>query len=410
MNQLITSSVVAASTSLAVLASGACSRPHAEGSVLPETPPTVAVARVTHGDIAQKLTIAAAFRPFQEIDMHAKVAGYLKSINVDVGDRVQAGQLLAVLEIPELRDEMQQDEARVQHAQQEINRVQADVQRAESVHEVAHLGATRLSSVLKERPNLVAQQDIDEASGRDRVAEAQVATAKASLASAREQLEMAKASQNRTKTLFAYTQITAPFDGVITRRYADTGAMIQAGTSSQTQTMPLVKLSQNARLRLVIPVPESAVSRIRLGAPVELSVQALHKTFIGTVARFANSLNTETRTMHVEVDVSNTNLELVPGMYANASIVLDQAKNVLVVPIEALDRSDTSPRVLVVDHDGRVESRDVEIGLETGDRVGIASGLAAGDMVVVGNRSQLKVGTVVSPKVMPMVPLAEGAR
>jgi len=127
------------------------------------------------------------------------------------------------------------------------------------VHQVAHLSASRLATVLKTRPNLVAQQDIDESSGRDRVAEAQVSTAKAALESAREQLEFAKASQNKTKTLFAYSQITAPFAGVITHRYADTGAMIQAGTSSQTQTLPLVRLSQNSRLRLVIPVPESAV-------------------------------------------------------------------------------------------------------------------------------------------------------
>ena len=128
--------------------------------------------------------------------------------------------------------------------------------------------------------------------------------------------------------------------------------MIQAGTSSQTQTMPLVKLSQNSRLRLVIPVPESAVSRIRLGASVELNVQALHKTFTGTVARFADRLDTETRTMHVEVDVPNANLELVPGMYADASIVLDQAKNVLVAPVEALDRDGhVAARVFVVDRD-----------------------------------------------------------
>src|SRR5262249_14332352 len=156
-------------------------------------------------------------------------------------DRVQKGQLLAVLEIPELQDEMQQDEAGVKRAEEEVNRGQADLERAESAHEVAHLAAGRLSSALKARPNLVAERDIDEAVGRDRVAEAQVATAKATLASSREQLEIAKASRNKTRTLLAYARITAPFAGVITRRYADTGAMIQAGTSSQTQAMPLVK-------------------------------------------------------------------------------------------------------------------------------------------------------------------------
>jgi RND family efflux transporter MFP subunit len=339
----------------------------------------------------------------------AKVSGYLKSINVDVGDRVQVGQLLAVLEIPEVQDEMRQDESSVKHAQDEIVRAQADLERAESVHEVAHLSSSRLATVLKTRPNLVAQQDIDEASGRDRVAEAQVSTAKAALESAREQLEFAKASQNKTRTLFAYTQITAPFAGVITHRYADTGAMIQAGISSQTQTLPLVRLSQNSRLRLVIPVPESAVSRIRLGGSVDLDVQALHRTYTGTVARFADRLDTETRTMHVEVDVTNPGLELVPGMYAVASLVLDQARNVLVAPVEALDRGAMMARVLLVNHDGRVEARDVKTGLESGDRVEIASGLADGDLVVVGSRSQLKAGTVVSPKIMATAAATDGA-
>ena len=153
--------------------------------------PAVAVAQVVRGDIAQSLTIAAEFRPFQEIEVHAKVAGFLKSISVDVGDRVKAGQLLAVLEMPELQDEIKQDEAAVKRASEEINRAQADLERAQSAHEVAHLGATRLAGVLKARPNLVAQQDIDEATGRDRVAEAQVRTAQAALAAAQ------RAARNR---------------------------------------------------------------------------------------------------------------------------------------------------------------------------------------------------------------------
>jgi multidrug efflux pump subunit AcrA (membrane-fusion protein) len=168
-----------------------------------------------------------------------------------------------VLEIPELEDDLRQAEASVQHATQEVNRAQSDLERAQSVRELAHLSATRLTSASDARPNLIARQDIDDATGRDRVAEAQVSTARAALASARQLLEVARANQSKTRTLFGYARITAPFEGVVTHRYADTGAMIQAGTSSQTQTMPLVKLSQNSLLRLIIQVPESAVSRIR---------------------------------------------------------------------------------------------------------------------------------------------------
>lgn len=380
-------------------AAAACSRPEAEVRV-PADAPTVAVAKVTRGDLSQVLTVAAEFRPYQEIDVHAKVAGYVKEIPVDVGDRVRPGQLLAVLEVPELQDELQQDEAAVKRANEEINRAQADLERTQSAHEVSHLASTRLATVGKDRPGLVAQQDLDAAAGRDRVSEAQVSTAKASLAAAREQLEMAKANQSKTKTLFAYSRITAPFEGVVTQRYADTGAMIQAGTSSQTQTMPVVKLSQNNLLRLIIPVPESAVPRIHLKEPVEVRVTSMNRTVSGTIARFADRVDADTRTMRVEVDVPNPKLELVPGMYAQASIALDQARDALTIPVQAVDRVEDKARVLVVTTDHRIAARDVELGLESADRIAVTRGLEAGDLVVVGNRAQLKEGTVVSPKEM----------
>jgi multidrug efflux pump subunit AcrA (membrane-fusion protein) len=239
-----------------LLAVAACSRASARGADQPNAEvPTVAAAKVTRGDIAQVLTVTAEFRPYQEIELHAKVAGYVKNITVDVGDRVQAGQLLATLEVPELEDQLKQDDAAIRRAQEEINRAQADLERAQSAHEVAHLASTRLADVMKARPKLVAQQDIDEATGRDRISEAQVSTAKAAVAAATQQLAIAAADEGKTRTLLGYARISAPFAGVITHRYADTGAMIQAGTSSQTQTMPLVRLSQNSVLRLIIPAP-----------------------------------------------------------------------------------------------------------------------------------------------------------
>jgi RND family efflux transporter MFP subunit len=377
----------------------ACSRPEAEARV-PADLPTVAVARVTRGDVSQVLTVAAEFRPYQEIDVHAKVAGYVKTIPVDVGDRVKPGQLLALLEVPELQNELQQDEAAVKRSTEEINRAQADVERAESAHEVTHLASTRLASVSKERAGLVAQQDLDEAAGRDRVAEAQVSTSKAALAAARQQLAFATANQAKTETLLAYTRITAPFEGVVTQRYADTGAMIQAGTSSQTQAMPVVKLSQNNLLRLIIPVPESAVPQIHVKEPVDVRVQALGRNFPGTVARFADRVDAETRTMRVEVDVPNASLELVPGMYAQASISLDQMKNALTIPVQAVDRVDSKAHVMVVTADHTIATRDVELGLESSDRVVVTRGLELGDLVVIGSRAQLKAGTAVAPKEM----------
>ena len=388
-------SVVAATAFTALAAATACSKPRAATTAIDA--PIVAVAKASRTDLSQTLTLAAEFRPFQEIDVHAKVAGYLKVIYVDVGDRVKAGQLLAVLESPELRDEVAQDEATVRRSREEINRAKADLERAESAHEIAHLASTRLAGVLKSRPNLVAQQDLDDAAGRDRMAEAQVATAKAGLAAAEEQLAVATAAASKTKTLFEYARITAPFAGVVTHRYADTGAMIQAGTSSQTQAMPVVRLSQDDRLRLTIAVPESAVARVRVGEPVEVRVEAVGRTFPGTVARSAARVNPETRTMDTEVDVPNRDLTLVPGMYAYASLALERANGVVAVPIQALDRGEDKTTVLTV-RDGTVERREVKLGLESADRVEIVAGLEPDALVVVGNRNQLRPGARVTPK------------
>jgi RND family efflux transporter MFP subunit len=391
---------VAAAFAAALMPLAGCSQSNAAAAVRALPPPTVAVAKVQRGDVAQTLSVAAAIRPNQEIEVHAKVAGYLKSIFVDIGDRVKAGQPLAVLESPELEDDLREGAADVQRAQDEVKRAQADLDRAESVHEVAHLGADRLSSVLKAQPNLVAQQDIDESLGKDRVAEAQVATARAALAAVVGQLEVARARQMKTRTLLAYLQIAAPFSGVITRRYADPGAMIQAGISSQTQAMPLVRLSENDRVRLVIPVPESAVSHIKLGTPVTLVVDALRKTVVGQVTRFAGRLDSDTRTMPVEVDLDNRSGELAPGMYVTVSLVLEQVRNCLTVPVEALDRSGREPRVLVVTGNRSIEPRRIVIGLEAPDRVEVTRGLAEDDMVVVGPRAQLKEGAQVTPRLV----------
>jgi RND family efflux transporter MFP subunit len=383
-------------------AASACARASARADERKPDAKTVAVVAVTRGDVTQALTIGAEFHAYQEIDVHAKVAGYLQDIPVDVGDHVKAGQLLAVLEVPELQNEEQQDDASITRASEEVNRAQSDLERAESAHDVAHLSATRLASVLKERPKLVAQQDVDEVAGRDRQAEAQVATAKATLASAKGQLEFAKANARRTQTLFAYSRITAPFSGVITRRYADHGAMIQAGTSSQTQTMPVVRLSQIDTLRLILAVPESAVPSIQLKTPVTVRVPALGRTFPGVVARFADRLDADTRTMPVEVDVPNPGGQLVPGMNADATIALSQAKDVLTVPVEAIDRANGHGSVVVVTKDHAVEPRTLTVGLESASRVEVSGPIAAGDLVVIGNRDQLKRGAIVIPKVVAL--------
>ena len=205
------------------------------------------------------------------------------------------------------------------------------MQRAQSSHDVAHLTYTRLSDVAK-RAGLIAQQEIDDAQSKDLVTEAQVSAAKWNLSAAEEQVQVNRAELQKVKTLAEYLRVTAPFAGVITKRYADTGSMIQAGTSSSTQVMPLVRLSENSLLRLILPVPESAVPTVHIGQQVEVHVPTLNRSFPGRVARYANKLSTGTRTMDTEVDVSNRSLVLIPGMFAEVNLTLADHKGILAIP------------------------------------------------------------------------------
>ena len=346
---------------------------------------TVAVAKVTRENLSQELVCDAELRPYQEIDLHAKVAGYLEKINVDIGDRVETGQLLAIIEVPELGDDIARAEAIQKRSEEEVSR-------AQMAYEESHLTYTRLAAVDKSQPNLLAQQDLDTAQTKDR-------TADSALAGAKDQVEVARAEMNKLKTMKKYSQITAPFPGVITKRYANPGALIQAGISSSTQAMPLVRLSQNDRLRLDIPVSVSYVSRVNLGDPVEIRVDSLEKSWTGTIARSTRKVETATRTMEVEVDVPNGNLKLIPGMYASVTLRLEHREKTLVVPVQAVSREKTST-VLVINKENRIEERTVSLGLETPHRIEVLAGLSENDLVMIGSRTQVKAGQQVEPKLI----------
>jgi RND family efflux transporter MFP subunit len=360
---------------------------------------TVAVAKVSREELSHGIVLTAEFRPFQEVDVMAKVSGYVKEIKVDVGDRVQQGQLLAILEIPEMIDDLTRARAAVERSSAEVGRAKDEIQRAESAHNIAHLSYDRLAAVSKQRPGLVAQQEIDDAHGKDLVSEAQLAGAKSSFTAAMQQVDVNKAELDKVNTLHAYTRVTAPFAGVITKRYADTGSMIQAGTASQTQAMPVVRLSQNNLLRLILPAPESVVPQVRVGGAVDVKVPSLGRLFPGKVARFSGRVQPATRTMDTEVDVPNPNLVLIPGMYAEVNLTLDRRYDALAAPVSAID---SDGGVMVVTSKGKVEARKVSLGLETSNLVEIRSGLQEGDLVVIGNRSSLQPGQQVNPKTTAM--------
>jgi RND family efflux transporter MFP subunit len=380
-----------------------CSRKAPVEASAPEIQ-TVAIAKATNEDLSHGIVLTAEFKPFQEVDVMAKIAGYIKQINVDVGDRVQQGQLLATLEIPEMGDDLKRADAAVVRSRSEVTRARDELRRAQSAHDIARLSFERLSAVSQKKPGLVAQQEIDEAQSRSLVTEAQVASANSALASAQEQVNVNSADTQKVKTLMEYQRVTAPFAGVVTKRYADTGSMIQAGIASQTQAMPVVKLSQNSLLRLILPVPESAVPTVHIGQQVEVRVPTLNRSFPGKVARFVEKVSLATRTMDTEVDVPNPKLILIPGMYAEVDLTLERRTQVLAVPVMAVDPDNTggAGQVMIVTPNNRVERRKVTLGIETANHIEIRSGLNEGDSVVLSGRATLQPGQEVRPKLTAM--------
>jgi len=329
---------------------------HANPEVVSTVAPRiVAAARVERTDLARTASYAAELRPFLQADLHAKIAGYLKVITVDIGDRVTAGQVIATLEMPEQ---------------------EADLARAQADYDVVKLNYQRISEISRKEPGLLAQQEVDKARG---------------------DYGMALGALNRARAFVEYAKITAPFDGVITKRYADPGTLIQAGTASSSQAIPIVQVAEVARLRLDFSVPQSFSSSIRPGMPVTISISATGEIIHATVARDTENLDRDTRMMTVEVDIANRDMHLKPGMYATAEINVENAGQVLTLPVQAVAFG-SKPDVWRIDPQGKIQPTSVALGLQTAEKVEVVSGLKQGDGVVFGSRDGLAPEMTVAPK------------
>lgn len=316
---------------------------------------TVAVAIARRETLDTDINLDAEMRPYQEIDLRSKVAGYLKFINVDIGDQVKQGQVIASIDTDELT---------------------ADLARSTAEYKNAKLEYDRVLAVSKRYPGLLAQSEVDKAQA---------------------DYGMAKANMEHAQTFMDYATIVVPFDGVVTKRYSDPGALIQAGISSSTQAQPIVHIAENVRLRLDFPVPESAVAQINPGSAVHITVQATGQKIESRIARITGMVDSSTRTMEAEVDIDNHDLQLKPGMYAHVSVILDKHDNVLSLPVQAVSNGD-KPTVWRVGSSGHIEEVPVVLGMQTPDRVEITSGLNEGDKVIFGSRNSLSIGMDVTPK------------
>src|SRR6202451_3261433 len=399
-------SVKLASYSLAVLAIvmalelAACS---GDKRALAGEGATGGVTKVVRKPLGRQIRLSSELVPFQEIDVYAEESGYVKKLDVDYGTRVKAGQVIAILEIPELEEQLQEDQAEIKNATNQVSRADNELKRDDAQYQALHLQYTRLKSVSETQPGIVAQQEVDDAQGKDLAAASQSDAGKASLEATQSQLSVARAKPAHDQALLDYAKTTAPFAGVITERYANLGTLVTAGTGSSTQAMPIVRLSQDDLFRLVIPVPESYVRYIHIGDQVDVRVPSLNRTFPGKVARFSVDVREDTRTMHTEVDVANPQHILLPGLYADAELVLDRKEGVPTVPVQALTHQGDKTTVFVVNGNGMLEDRGVQLGLQTATDAEIASGLNAGEEVVVSDRSGLKAGEKVRAQEVPLL-------
>ncbi len=315
----------------------------------------VKTATPTRGEIHRFVTLPGSIKANQQATLYAKVAGYLKSLNVDKGDRVEAGQSLGEIEVPELLAD--------------LARYKAEVKVAETDHQ-------RISAAQKKAPDLITPQSVDEALGR---------------------LDIARANLEHTETLLRYAKITAPFSGIVTARFVDPGAFIPAATSgSAAQTAAIVTVADFNTVRVQVAVPELEASRVQIGQPVKFSVEGLAgKMFETKVTRLSYALDDATRTMLVEADLPNTDLVLRPGMYAMIKIGVEKHSDTLLIPVEALVLEKTSAFTFVADG-GKAKKTPIKIGFNDGAKVEVLSGLTGSEAVILVGKLALTDGATVN--------------
>jgi membrane fusion protein (multidrug efflux system) len=346
---------------LAALLAFGCDRPADSQPIANNPAPTVNVIRPQRGEMIRTLDLPGDVVGFYEASLHAKVTGYLQSISVDKGDWVKAGQALAMIQVPELHSNLARAGANL------------DIQR---------ITYQRLKRVQETDPRLVSQEDVDTAYAKYQEATAAVRT---------------------LKTMISYTEITAPFSGVITGRFADPGALIRAGGSdfgvNETSGLispdamegagghrsgggPVLTIADIDKLRVYVYVPENSCPLVQRGTRAVLRFDEFPgKVFKGSVVRYATSLDLATRTMLTEIDIDNPNHLIYPRMYAHVTLDLIRHPDALRVPTSAVNGAGQSAHVLVV-RNGRLEKISVSTGINNGSFVEITSGLKGNDMVV----------------------------
>jgi RND family efflux transporter MFP subunit len=355
----------------------------------------VATALVQRRDLEDAVTLTGTMAPFERVTIYARATGYLRWLKVDIGDRVRQGEVIAKLDVPEIETQLAEKKAAVEQAEATLGQARAALDQNRAEAEFSELNFRRLKSIHDRDADVLPQQDVDQARsglavslGKQRHAETQVKAAQAAIAGA-------KAELNTLETLMRYATVEAPLNGVVTERFVDPGALIQAASSSRTQAAPLVTMAQVDRLRVFVDVPEPDSPFVFIGTPAAVEAPDLpEERFESRVTRTSDVLDPGSRTMRVEVDLDNRSHRLRPGMTARVSLRLRHMRGAITVPVSAVRTRGTSSVVYVVDGDTAHAVR-VSTGLETPEWVQITTGLRGGERVITSAAGELNDGVKV---------------
>jgi RND family efflux transporter MFP subunit len=323
-----------------------------------------------------------------EAPVLARATGYIIKRNVDIGDRVAAGQVLAEIEAPELKQQIRQAQAAIDQANQSVQQAEAGLIQGRANLGLAKVTRDRYQTLLAQK--VVAQQDFDTRQAQWEASVANVQALDKAIGAARSNAAAAEANLARLNDLLGYLMVRAPFAGVITVRNVDTGALVNEGSTL------LFRIAQTDRLRTYVNVPQSDADSVRVGQKATLLVSDLGgRKFTGTVARTANALDPATRTLLVEVQIDNGGGVLLPGMYTQVDLSVPRKNPPLMIAADALVVRSNGPQVAVVGADGTVHFALVQLGRDLGDRLEALSGVQEGDRLVVNPGDAVREGAKV---------------
>ncbi len=339
--------------------------------------PNVEVTKLVRKNLVRKTSLPANIEPLYQATLYAKAAGYVKWIKVDIGDWVKKDEVLAKLDIPEMVKEYDQVKAR-------LRETQAIYEKAKSDYALQELTYKRVKDIWETEPGAVAKQDVD-------VARVRFELAKANINSEKANIDNAEADMKRIEALLEYGKIIAPFDGIVTKRFVDPGALIRDATSNNSVS-PVITIMHIDTVRVFMDVPEPDTPFVEKGKQATLVVDALSgRKFSGTVTRFANALNPETRTMRTEIDIPNPDRILRPGMYGNVTLSLEVHKNAIIIPATALVVEKDKKFIYKVAN-GKAEKVEIKTGIDDGIQVEVIQGLTGDEDIIVNGKNNVSNG------------------